>query len=135
MSGTSAARGVEREALERTGHAIVTAGLTVHKTLGPGLLESAYEHCLAYELQLQGLAVQRQVLLPVQYNGVEIDAGYRIDLLVEKQIIIEVKAVDALSRLHGAQLLTYLRLSRCQLGYLMNFNVMLFKDGLRRFVL
>jgi GxxExxY protein len=93
-----------------------------------------YEHCLAYELQSRGLAVQRQVALPVTYEGIVLEAGYRLDLIVEKAIVLEIKAVEALTRLHEAQMLTYLRLSRKRLGYLMNFNVVLFKQGLRRVV-
>jgi GxxExxY protein len=113
---------------------IVDAGLKVHRALGPGLLESAYEHCLAHELGLRGLAVRRQVPLPVVYEGLRLDAGYRLDLVVVGAIVVEVKAVEALSRLHEAQLMTYLKLSGCRLGFLMNFNVPLFKDGVRRLV-
>lgn len=111
---------------------MVDAGLKVHKALGPGLLESAYEHCLAFELQRRGLIVRRQVTLPIVYDGEHIDAGYRLDLVLDESIILEVKAVDALTRVHEAQLLTYLKLSRMRLGFLMNFNVTLFKQGLRR---
>lgn len=103
--------------------------------LGPGLLESAYEHCLAHELHIRGLAVARQVSLPITYDGLKLDAGYRLDLVVEGSIIVEVKAVEALTRLHEAQVLTYLKLSAHRLGFLMNFNVPLFKQGLRRLVL
>ncbi len=120
--------------MERLGHQVIDAGLKVHKALGPGLLESAYEHCLAYELQSRGLLVRRQVTLPIVYNGQQIDAGYRLDLVVGDSIIIEVKAIDALSRIHEAQLITYLKLSGMRLGYLMNFNVKLFKQGLHRLV-
>ena len=123
------------EALDRLARMIVDAGLTVHKALGPGLLESAYEHCLAHELMTRGLALRRQVAAPIVYKGTKLDAGYRIDLLVEDKIIVEVKAIDALTRLHEAQVLTYLRLSGCRLGFLMNFNVELFKNGVRRLVL
>ena len=111
---------------------MVDAGLKVHKALGPGLLESAYEHCLAYELQKRGLLVRRQVALPVLYDGQQIDAGYRLDLIVGDAIVVEVKAVDALTRDHEAQVLTYLKLSGMRLGFLMNFNVALFKQVLRR---
>lgn len=116
-----------------SGH-VVDAALAVHRALGPGLLESAYEHCLAYELTKRGLAFQRQVVLPISYDGALIDAGYRLDLLVQGSIIIEVKSVEKLMPIHQAQLLTYLRLSRCRIGFLMNFNVRLLKDGLRRMV-
>lgn len=109
--------------------------LKVHRALGPGLLESAYEHCLAHELGKRGLVVRRQVMLPLSYDGLSLDAGYRLDLLVEEAIVVEVKAVEALTRLHEAQVLTYLRLSKRRLGLLINFNVELFKHGVRRFAL
>ena len=121
--------------VEVTARAIVDSGLTVHRALGPGLLESVYEHCLAHELTLRGLTVRRQVSLTVSYRDIQLDAGYRVDLLVEDAVIIEIKAVEAFSRLHEAQLLTYLKLSGYRIGFLMNFNVSLFKEGLRRFVL
>jgi GxxExxY protein len=114
---------------------IIDAGLKVHRALGPGLLESAYEHCLAYELGSRGLEVDRQVFLPVIYERVRLDPGYRLDLVVNSEVVIEIKAVDALTRLHEAQVLTYLRLSDYHIGLLMNFNVELFKDGLKRLVL
>jgi GxxExxY protein len=123
--------GVSVEALAQE---IVDAGLKVHRALGPGLLESVYEHCLAHELQSRGIIAERQVPLPVVYEGARLEAGYRVDILVEKSVIIEVKAVDALSRIHQAQMLTYLKLSGCRLGFLMNFNVELFKQGLKRMV-
>ena len=110
------------------------AGLQVHKALGPGLLESAYEECLYYELQLSGVAVEKQKALPLVYRGEKLDAGYRIDLLVENKLIIEVKAVNDLNDLHLARVLTYLKLSGCKLGLLINFNTVLFKDGVRRVV-
>ena len=110
------------------------AGLHVHKTLGPGLLESAYEECLYYELQLSGVAVEKQKALPLVYRGEKLDAGYRIDLFVENKLIIEVKTVNALNDLHLAQVLTYLKLSGCKLGLIINFNTTLFKDGVRRVV-
>lgn len=121
--------------LDRTARAIVDAGLKVHRALGPGLLESAYEHCLAYELLSRGLGVRRQVALPIVYEAVELDAGYRLDLLVNEQVIIEIKSVDALTSLHEAQMLTYLKLSKLRLGLLINFNVPLFKQGVRRLAL
>ena len=114
---------------------MVDAALKVHRALGPGLLESAYEHCLDHELGLRGLSVSRQVPLPIHYEGLRLDAGYRLDLVVANTIIVEVKAVEALSRLHEAQLLTYLKLSGLKVGFLMNFNVPLFKDGVRRLAL
>jgi GxxExxY protein len=114
---------------------VVDAGLKVHRALGPGLLESAYEHCLAYELGLRGISVRRQVSLPIAYEDTTLDAGYRLDLVVGEAVVVEVKAVEALSRLHEAQVLTYLKLSGLRLGFLMNFNVALFKDGVRRLAL
>ncbi|MBV9510919.1 MAG: GxxExxY protein [Caulobacteraceae bacterium] len=120
---------------ETVARAVVDAGLKVHRILGPGLLESAYEHCLTHELHARGLAVRRQVMLPIVYEDVALDAGYRLDILVNDQIIIEIKAIEALTRLHEAQIITYLRLSKLKLGFLMNFNVPLFKDGLKRVVL
>ena len=120
--------------IERSATAIVDAGLSVHRALGPGLLESTYEHCLAYELHKRGLSVSRQVPLPIIYDGITLDAGYRLDLLVGDQIVLEIKAVEALTRLHEAQVLTYLKLSGRRLGFLMNFNVELFKNGLKRLV-
>lgn len=123
---------VRTEAFART---VIDAGLKVHRSLGPGLLESAYEHCLAYELKTRGLSVARHVALPIFYEGVSIDAGYRLDLLIEDAIIIEVKSIETLAQIHEAQLLTYLNLSKHRLGFLMNFNVPLFKNGLKRIIL
>ena len=114
---------------------VVDCGLKVHRTLGPGLLESAYEHCLAHELKARGLSIGRQIALPITYEGMTLDAGYRLDLLVNDAVILEVKAVETLTKLHEAQVLTYLRLSGRRLGYLMNFNVQLFRNGVRRLVL
>ena len=121
--------------IEAFARQVIDAGLKVHRLLGPGLLESAYEHCLAHELHTRGLAVARQVPLPIIYDDLRLDAGYRLDLLIEGSIIIEVKSSEALTRLHEAQILTYLKLSGHRLGFLMNFNVALFKQGLRRLVL
>jgi len=106
----------------------------VHKVLGPGLLESAYEACLAYEIGNTGLAYKRQVALPVIYNEVKIDVGYRLDLLVEERVVVEVKAIDQLAKIHQAQLLSYLKLGGWRLGYLLNFNVTRMKDGIWRLV-
>ena len=110
------------------------AGLKVHRALGPGLLENAYEECLYYELQKSGLLVEKQKALPLIYETVKLDAGYRIDILIENKLIIEIKAVSTLNDLHLAQILTYLKLSGCKLGLLMNFNTVLFKDGVRRVI-
>jgi len=111
---------------------VFNAGLAIHKALGPGLLESAYEECLYYELQLSGILVEKEKALPLVYKEVKLDAGYRIDLLVENKLIVEIKAVRELNDLHLAQVLTYLKLSGCKLGLLINFNTNLFKDGVRR---
>jgi len=111
---------------------IVDASIKVHSALGPGLLESAYEGCLAFELIDRGMSVQQQLKLPVLYRGHRIDAGYRIDLLVADLVIVEVKAVDHLARIHEAQVLTYLKLSNKRLGLLLNFNVLHMKDGIKR---
>lgn len=113
---------------------VFESGLKVHKALGPGLLESAYEECLHYELLELGLEVERQKGLPLVYREIKMDIGYRPDLIVEKRLIIEVKAVEALNEVHLAQLLTYLKLSGCKLGLLINFNTSLFKNGVRRVI-
>ena len=113
---------------------VFEAGLKVHKTLGPGLLESAYEECLYYELCKYKLKVEKQKALPLIYDEIKLDAGYRVDLLVEDKLVIEIKSVDALNDLHIAQVLTYLKLSNCKLGLLMNFNTVLFKNGVKRLV-
>jgi len=116
------------------GKVVVDRALRVHQALGPGLLESAYEACLCYELRDAGLHVDVQKALPVVYKDVKLDCGYRIDLLVESKVIIEVKAVDGLNDVHLAQILTYLKLSDCKLGFLINFNVKRIKEGIRRVV-
>jgi len=113
---------------------IIGAAIEVHKQLGSGLLESSYEVCLAYELQQHGLKVRTQVALPVVYKEVKLDAGYRIDLIVEEKVIIEVKSVDILADIHTAQLLTYLKLKGLKLGLLINFNSVKVVDGLKRIV-
>ena len=114
---------------------IVDAAFKVHSTLGPGLLESVYEVCLAYELTKRGLEVSRQVALPVIYDGMQLDAGFRLDLLVCNCVIVELKVVELLLAIHKAQLLTYLKLSGYRLGFLINFNVPLIKDGIVRLAL
>jgi GxxExxY protein len=113
---------------------VFEAGLKVHRALGAGLLESAYEECLYYELTKMGLKVEKQKILPLVYEQVKLDAGYRIDLMVEGKLIIELKSVEALNDLHLAQILTYLKLSNCKLGLLINFNTVLFKNGVKRVV-
>ena len=114
---------------------IIGGAIAVHRALGPGLLESAYEVCLGFELVDRGLSVERQKALPVKYRGVNLDCGYRIDLLVERIIIIELKAVEKIDPIHRAQLLSYLKLSDCKLGLLINFNVRMLKNGIHRIVL
>lgn len=110
------------------------SALKVHQVLGPGLLESAYEECLYYELRKTGLEVQKQKALPLVYEEVKLDVGYKIDLIIENKLILEIKSVDALNEVHFAQLLTYLKLTDCKLGLLINFNVVLIKNGIRRVV-
>jgi GxxExxY protein len=111
---------------------VFVSGMKVHRALGPGLLESAYEACLFYELRKQHVSVESQIALPLVYEDVKLDAGYRIDLMIDKKLIVEIKSVEALNDLHLAQILTYLRLSDCRLGLLLNFNTVLFKKGVRR---
>ena len=113
---------------------VVDSGYTVHKTLGPGLLESTYQICLTHELRSRGFTVDAEVTLPVKYGEITIDAGYRIDLLVENSIIIENKCMEKLLPVHHAQLITYLKLYGCQLGFLINWNTHLYKDGIKRMV-
>jgi len=114
---------------------VIGAAIEVHRALGPGLLESAYEECLAHELTLRAVTFERQRALPVQYNGVALDCGYRLDLLVENAVVVEIKAVSEIEPVHEAQLLTYLRLGGWQVGLLINFNVPVLKNGIRRRVL
>ena len=113
---------------------VIGCALRVHSALGPGLLESSYAGCLHYELIQAGLFVEVQKPLPLVYNSVKLECGYRIDLMVERKLIIEVKSVEALSDIHLAQVLTYLKLANCRLGLLMNFNVLRLKDGIKRVV-
>ncbi len=114
---------------------IIGAAIEVHKSLGPGLLESVYEECLFYELTLRELTVNRQVKLSVNYKEVQLDIGYRLDLLVENKVVVELKVVDKFMPIHDAQLLTYMKLVNCSVGLLINFNVPVLKKGLRRKVL
>lgn len=120
---------------EELTHEIRGAAIEVHKEMGPGLLESAYEECLCRELSLRGLSFQRQVPLPVTYKGVKLDCGYRLDLVVEDRVVLELKSVEAIEPIHKAQLLTYLRLSGKRVGLLMNLNTAVMKDGIKRMVL
>ncbi len=114
---------------------IIGAAIEVHRHLGPGLLESTYETCLAYELKQLGLVVERQKPLPLVYKEIQLDQGYRLDFLVEQSVIVELKAVEKLNSVHEAQLLSYLKLSGYPIGLLINFNVRLLKQGIRRFVM
>ena len=120
----------ENEISER----IIGCAIEVHKILGPGLLESAYEECLFCEIFQTGLRVEKQKPLPLIYKEIKLEVGYRIDLIVENKVLVEIKSVEALNDIHTAQVLTYLKLSGCKLGLLMNFNVLRVKDGIRRLV-
>jgi GxxExxY protein len=124
----------EEENLNRITETIIGSAIQVHKALGPGLLESAYEACLVYELNQRGLKVQQQKPLPVVYRDVKLDCGYRLDLFIEEAVIVELKSVDDLEPIHNAQLLSYLKLSGAKVGLLINFNVMILKSGIRRVV-
>ena len=114
---------------------IMGVAIEVHRHLGPGLLESAYEECLCRELELRGLSFERQKPLPLEYKGIKLDCGYRIDIVVENKVILELKCVDAIAPVHEAQLLTYLRLSGLKVGLILNFYVAVMKDGIKRLVL
>ena len=114
---------------------VFESGLQIHKTIGPGLLESAYEECLYFDLVNAGLEVEKQKSLPLIYKEIKLDAGYRVDFLIGNKVIIEIKSIEALHPIHTAQVLTYLKLSNCKLALLINFNVLLFKDGVKRIIL
>ena len=123
-----------KEDLNTVTSGIIGAAIDVHRALGPGLLESAYEACLAYELAQRKMRVEQQKPLPLVYGDVKLDCGYRIDLLVDDVVIVEIKSVDSLAPIHKAQMLSYLKLSGCQVGLLINFNVKLLKQGIVRLV-
>jgi GxxExxY protein len=125
----------ERKKIEHIGHQVVGSAIRVHRALGPGLLESAYQACLAFDLSEAGFRVDTEVVLPIDFNGRHVEAGYRIDVIVERSVIIENKVVEHLLPIHAAQIPTYLRLSGVRLGYLLNWNVKLMKRGIHRFVL
>ena len=114
---------------------IIGKAIEVHKTLGPGLLESAYQKCLVYELKKEGTKVEMELKLPIHYKEIELDHGYRIDLLVEDKIVVEIKTVEILKKMHTAQILTYMKLGNYPIGLLINFNEVLLKNGIRRYVL
>jgi GxxExxY protein len=122
------------EDLEAIARDVVDAAIKVHRTLGPGLLESAYQSCHSYELRQRGRRVATEVTLPLMYLGQRIDAGYRVDALVDKAVIVENKTVESILPIHEAQLITYLKLSGCKIGFLLNWNVRLMKHGIRRVV-
>ena len=122
------------EEINRITEKIIGAAIEVHRELGPGLLESAYETCLSFELAERGLNVDRQKPLPLVYKGARLDAGYRLDLLVEDKVIVEIKSVDQLDPIHQAQIISYLKLSGCVVGLLINFNVQVLKNGIKRVI-
>jgi GxxExxY protein len=126
--------GAERERLNALTDRIIGAAIEVHRQLGPGLLESTYEVCLQHEMETRGLHVRKQVALPIVYKGIQLDEGYRIDLLVDEQVVVELKAVEQILPVHEAQVLSYLKLSGRKVGLLLNFRAVLMKDGIRRFV-
>jgi GxxExxY protein len=119
---------------EEIGHALIGAAIKVHSALGPGLLESAYEACLVYELEKLRLRARKQVCIPIRYEELALDNGYRVDLLVEDCVVVELKAIEHVLPVHRGQLLSYLRLGGFKLGYLLNFNVLLMRDGITRLV-
>ena len=123
------------QSVNRTTEAIIGAAIEVHKHLGPGLLESAYEECLCHELNLRNIQFHRQVPLSVVYKGVKLDCGYRIDILVENKVVIELKVVEAFNDVHISQTLTYMKLAECRLGLLLNFYTKSFKNGIKRLIL
>jgi GxxExxY protein len=124
----------ENDRLDEISHRIIGAAIEVHRHLGPGLLESAYQSCLAFELKQLGLKVEEQKPLPVVYKQVKLDCGYRLDMVVEDEIIVEIKAIEKLLPIHDAQVLSYLRLTKKRVGLLMNFHVPVLKNGLKRIV-
>ena len=125
---------MDKEALNTVTSGIIGAAIDVHRALGPGLLESAYQACLAFELSQREMKVEQQKPLPLIYGDVKLDCGYRIDLLVDDAVIVEIKSVDSLAPIHQAQMLSYLKLSGCEVGLLINFNVKLLKQGIVRLV-
>lgn len=127
-------KNLSMDELNKITEVVIGAAIEVHRTLGPGLLESAYVACLAYELTRRGFKVLQQVPLPLIYKDIRLDCGYRLDLLVNDAVIVEVKSVESLDPIHEAQLLSYLRLADCKVGLLINFNVKLLKHGIKRFV-
>lgn len=131
---TEEAEITKKDLLNDLTNKIIGAAIEVHRALGPGLLESAYETCMVFELTQQGLTVVQQRPLPITYKKIQLDTGYRLDLLVEEKIVVEIKAVEELTPIHDAQLLSYLKLSGCRVGLLINFHVKMLKQGIRRIV-
>src|SRR5690348_16278329 len=125
---------IQRPTAQHVSHAVITAAMKVHTELGPGLLESTYTACFQHELLLAGFSSRAQVGVPVVYRGIKLDLGYRIDLLVEELVVVEMKSVDSICPVHHAQVLSYLKLSSKSIGLLINFNVVHLKDGIKRFV-
>ncbi|MBN1817779.1 MAG: GxxExxY protein [Sedimentisphaerales bacterium] len=125
----------EKHKFSELSNKVIGCAIEVHKTLGPGLLESAYHQCLCRELSINQIAFESEKPLPVRYKGILLDCGYRIDLLIENQILIELKSVEQLHRIHEAQILSYMKLAEIRKGFLINFNVVLLKEGLKSFVL
>lgn len=120
--------------LEELTREVIGCAINVHKTLEPGLLESAYEECLSYELHMSGLKIRRQVPVPIIYKEIKLEYGYRIDILVEETLILELKSIEALAPIHEAQILTYMKFANKKIGLLINFNSLLLKDGIKRYV-
>jgi len=134
MESKSRAANVEGVDFNGITHGIIAAAIEVHRHLGPGLLESAYQVCVCYELSRMGLSFTREVHLPLSYKGLQLDCSYRIDLLVEDAVLVELKSIEQILPIHSAQLLTYLRASHKPIGLLINFNVLVLKDGIKRIV-
>jgi len=124
----------ENKNLNKITETIIGAAINVHRALGPGLLESAYEACMVYELAQAGLKVEQQKPLPIVYRGVKLECGYRMDLMIDNEIIVEIKSIEKLLPIHQAQLLSYLKLSNCRVGLLINFNIKVLKNGIQRVV-
>jgi len=124
----------EATQLEQITDTIIAAAIRVHRTLGPGMLESAYKACLAFEIATRGLAAQREAAMPLTYHSIQLDCGYRVDIVVAKLVVVEVKAIERLERVHAAQVLSYLRMMNLKVGLLINFNVPLLRMGIKRVV-
>lgn len=124
----------KEEGINKITETIIGAAITVHRTFGPGLLESAYEACMVFDLMQEGLKVEQQKPLPVVYRGVKLECGYRLDLRVEDEVIVEIKSIEKLLPIHKAQLMSYLKLSGCKVGLLINFNVEVLRNGIQRVV-